>query len=100
MRKYFIMMIVRVACFVAAVAITPYGWHTWVLALGAVFLPYFAVVVANIGTERSSSGAEQPERALPAGGTTPVQPASNSPMTIRIQEQRPGGDDRTGGSRP
>ena len=51
MRKYFIMMSVRVVCFVLMVVITPYGWHTGILAVGAVLLPYLAVVVANVGSD-------------------------------------------------
>lgn len=45
-RRYVISMSIRMICFVAAVAVGP-GWLRWVLMVGAVFLPYFAVVFAN-----------------------------------------------------
>lgn len=58
MLKYVIMMGVRVACFVAMILVTPYGWYTWLFAAGAVFLPYIAVVVANVGQESRAAPAE------------------------------------------
>lgn len=45
-RRYVISMSIRMICFVAAVAVGP-GWLRWVLMVGAVFLPYVAVVFAN-----------------------------------------------------
>lgn len=50
---YIVAMTIRTACFVGAV-LAPSPWR-WVLAAGAVALPYFAVVVANAGRERSDS---------------------------------------------
>jgi membrane-associated phospholipid phosphatase len=44
-RAYLISMAVRTVCFLGAV-VTPSPWR-WGLALAAVALPYFAVVVAN-----------------------------------------------------
>ncbi len=76
MRKYFIMMSVRVLCFVLMVVITPYGWYTWVLAAGAIFLPYFAVVIANVAVSNANSRAIAPERSLPAAPTPPAEPTS------------------------
>ncbi len=58
MLKYVIMMGVRVACFVAMILVTPYGWYTWLFAAGAVFLPYIAVVIANVGQESPAAPAE------------------------------------------
>jgi hypothetical protein len=55
--------VIRVICIVLAVAV-PAGWITIVFVAGAVFLPYFAVVIANaqgVGTSRSkASSAEAP----------------------------------------
>jgi len=50
-RRYMVSMILRTVCFIGAVATT--GWLRWVLVAGAVLLPYFAVVVANAGRERT-----------------------------------------------
>jgi hypothetical protein len=85
MTKYFIMMSVRVACFVLMVVVTPYGWYTWVFALGAVVLPYIAVVVANVGSDTKPVVADSPERALPAAPASP--PVAQGPTVIRIDEQ-------------
>ena len=53
-RRYFISMMVRTACFIAAV-ITPSPFR-WIFLVGALLLPYFAVVIANAGRERSTPG--------------------------------------------
>ena len=48
-RKYFISMMIRTGCFIAAVFLpNPYRW---IAMIGAVTLPYIAVVVANAGRE-------------------------------------------------
>jgi len=47
-RRYLITMGIRMGCFALAVFIYPYGWHTAALAVGAVFLPWIAVVAANV----------------------------------------------------
>jgi len=81
MTKYFAMMSVRVVCFVLMVTITPYGWYTWVFAVGAIVLPYIAVVVANVASATREEGAVPPERALPASAGSPTPTG-----VIRIQE--------------
>jgi hypothetical protein len=45
MIKYTIAMTIRVACLILAMVIQ--GWLMWVFFAGAIFLPYFAVVLAN-----------------------------------------------------
>lgn len=50
-QAYLIAMTIRTACFLGAV-FSPSPWR-WILAVGAVVLPYFAVVLANAGRERS-----------------------------------------------
>jgi hypothetical protein len=52
--KYTIAMVIRVICIVLAVAI-PVSWFTLVFVAGAVFLPYFAVVIANAQGSGTSS---------------------------------------------
>ena len=44
-RRYLIQMSIRVVCFVGAVLLD--HWTRWLLLVGAVVLPYFAVVLAN-----------------------------------------------------
>lgn len=54
-RRYFISMMVRTACFILTVVLpNPYRWFA---LLGAVTLPYIAVVIANAGRETFSSGS-------------------------------------------
>lgn len=45
MQQYVVAMSIRTACVVLAVAL-PSPW-LWLAAIGAIFLPYFAVVLAN-----------------------------------------------------
>ena len=45
MVKYLIAMTIRVICIVLAIFVE--GWLMWVCFAGAIFLPYFAVVIAN-----------------------------------------------------
>ena len=56
-RRYLIMMAVRVVCFVTAVIVFAKGggWLTAIPAVGAIVIPYFAVVFANGGREPSST---------------------------------------------
>jgi hypothetical protein len=54
-RRYFISMMIRTACFILTVLLpSPYRWFA---LLGAVTLPYIAVVVANAGRETIAPGS-------------------------------------------
>ncbi len=79
------MMGIRVVCIILMVAITPYGWYTWVLGAGAVFLPYVAVVLANVASDVGGAEPENPERALPQRPSPATAPA-HAVDVIRIQE--------------
>jgi len=48
-RRYFISMMIRTFCFILAVVL-PSPWR-WVALIGAVTLPYIAVIAANAGPE-------------------------------------------------
>ena len=53
-KRYFISMMVRTLCFILTVILpSPFRWFA---LIGAVFLPYIAVVVANAGRETVSPG--------------------------------------------
>lgn len=56
-RRYLIMMGIRVVCFVVTVVLflNHGGWFTLLPAVGAIALPYFAVVVAN-SRQQAGSG--------------------------------------------
>jgi Protein of unknown function (DUF3099) len=52
-RRYLLMMSIRAICFVLAVClyVNHFGWLAAIPAVGAIFIPYFAVVFANGGRE-------------------------------------------------
>ena len=55
-RRYLIMMGIRLVCFVIAVVVfvNHGGWLAAIPAVGAIAIPYFAVVFANGGREPAS----------------------------------------------
>lgn len=55
-KRYAISMGIRTACFIGAVVAD--GWLRWVLLVGAAFLPYVAVVLANSGVRRRPGGGD------------------------------------------
>ncbi|MFN8169922.1 MAG: DUF3099 domain-containing protein [Candidatus Nanopelagicales bacterium] len=56
-RRYLWSMGIRTVCFVLAV-VSPSPWR-WVFVVGAVGLPYVAVVMANAGRERDRGDVTQ-----------------------------------------
>jgi hypothetical protein len=78
-KRYLIMMGIRLVCFVIAVVlfVNGAGWLTAIPAVGAIAIPYFAVVFANGG--REPSGRERfrayepklPARYEPPAGSQP-----------------------------
>ena len=55
-RRYLISMTIRTACVLLAIIVP--GWPRWAFLVGAVLLPYLAVVAAN--ARRSGRGAAAP----------------------------------------
>jgi hypothetical protein len=53
MVKYLIAMTIRVICIVSAIFVE--GWLMWLCFAGAIFLPYFAVVIANAQVSRAGT---------------------------------------------
>jgi Flp pilus assembly protein TadB len=58
--RYSVAMGVRVVCVV--LAIVTHGWLQLVAIIGAVVLPYFAVVVANVAVRRAAPDVLRPTR--------------------------------------
>ena len=56
-RRYLLMMGIRAVCFVIAVVLfmNHFGWLVAIPAIGAIFIPYFAVVYANGGREPNNT---------------------------------------------
>jgi hypothetical protein len=78
-RRYLLMMGVRAVCFVIAVVmfINHLGWLTVIPAVGAIFIPYFAVVFANGGREPNNTrGFMEYQPNLPAT-PDPGRPSEN-----------------------
>lgn len=70
--RYALMMGIRVVCLIVAV-IVPWPWIL-VPALGAIFLPYFAVLVANAAGSAGGRQVERPELQLTAAPHVPEEP--------------------------
>ncbi|WP_426624152.1 DUF3099 domain-containing protein [Leifsonia sp. McL0607] len=63
MIKYSVAMGVRIVCLIVALIV---GWPWAAIPLvGAIFLPYFAVVIANVGAEPHEAEAQRPGNILP-----------------------------------
>ena len=84
--RYLWTMGIRVLCFILMVVVQPYGWYTWVFGAGAIFLPYIAVVLANVGQEGKTQSAERPQRTLTAGTPAEAAPQTDGHPVIRISE--------------
>lgn len=55
-RRYLISMAIRSTCFVACIIAS--GWMRWTFFIGALVLPWFAVVIANAGRENAAGAAD------------------------------------------
>jgi hypothetical protein len=82
MIKYTIAMSIRVACIFAMLFVD--GWWLAVCAAGAIFLPYVAVVLANV------SGPSHTQEVLRPGGLVSQRPTDQAAPSPDAQP----GDDR------
>jgi hypothetical protein len=73
-RGYAISMSIRIACF--ALALVASGALRWFFVVGAVIIPYFAVVFANGGREPTSD----PPESLNRPTATELPPAPDAPV--------------------
>jgi len=79
-RRYLIMMAIRTVCFITAVLmfVNHLGWLTAIPLVGALVIPYFAVIFANGGREPGAArGFRQyqpnlPERYVPPDAGPPA----------------------------
>jgi hypothetical protein len=83
-RRYLIMMGIRAVCFIAAVVlfVNHAGWLTAIPVVGAIIIPYFAVIFANGGREPNvPRGFQGYEPSLPAmyTGQRPPGPGTAAP---------------------
>lgn len=92
-RRYLIMMAFRVVCFVVAVVLYAQGagWLAAIPAVGAIVLPYFAVVLANGGREPSNPrGFREYEPNLPALYTPPGRAPGDNLAAVPADRQETG----------
>lgn len=89
-RRYLVQMGIRVVCFLLAVLLWQHVplWVSLVLIVGAVVLPYIAVLFANAGRERRD---DAPPGVLPRAldAAPPVRPVA--PPPARPTDDPPGG---------
>ena len=98
MIKYSIAMSIRVVCIFCM--LFAQGWWLLVFAAGAVFLPYIAVVLANV------SGPTRNDTVLRPGGIVPVTPPQphggdqGAPMADGPDQAAPGTEAHDGPATP
>lgn len=80
-KVYLIQMGIRLVCFIAAIFFLTTGpaWLGWILAVGAVVLPYTAVVFVNAGPNRTPRDAQ----AYVSEGPATLPPAGDGPDDAR-----------------
>ena len=85
-KRYIYSMGLRTVCFVGAV-VAGGGWLMWAFLVGAIFLPYVAVVMANAGPGRNTDPAlrevgevarELPQTPPPTPAQPPIGPADGN----------------------
>ncbi|WP_285116650.1 DUF3099 domain-containing protein [Leifsonia sp. fls2-241-R2A-40a] len=69
MIKYSVAMSIRVVCLIVAVIVP--GWWAAVPLIGAIFLPYFAVVIANVSVDPRREEVQRPGNILPMAPPPP-----------------------------
>ncbi|MER1996450.1 MAG: DUF3099 domain-containing protein [Arthrobacter sp.] len=80
MVKYTVSMSIRMVCLFMLFFV--HGWMLWVVVAGAVVLPWFAVVIANGGSDSSNIGGDSPYQAAgPQELEARVSPAEDNPGT-------------------
>ena len=86
MIKYTVMMSIRVVCIVCL--LFAQGWWLAFFAVGAIVLPYIAVVVANVTTTRRGEEVVRPG-ILPIAPPTPAEPADGADEAERAEPAGP-----------
>jgi Protein of unknown function (DUF3099) len=91
-RRYLLMMGIRAVLFVIAVIlfVNHFGWLTAIPAVGAIFIPYFAVVFANGGREPNNTRGFMEYRPKLPATRDPAEPSSDGNATNGHGPARPG----------
>jgi hypothetical protein len=64
--KYAVTMTIRMVCLILMLFVQ--GWWLLVVGIGAVFLPYVAVILANAGGVIAGGDVRRPGALVPVGG--------------------------------
>ena len=93
-RRYLLMMGIRAVCFVIAVVmfVNHLGWLVVIPAVGAIVIPYFAVVFANGGREPSNTRGFLEYRPNLPTTRDPVGPSPGNEHRNGHRPARPGSD--------
>lgn len=86
MIKYSVSMGIRIVCL--GLLFVVHGWLLWVVIAGAVVLPYFAVIIANAGSDtRNMTASDAMIDALPVPVLEPPKPPVHheSPETTLLR---------------
>ncbi len=89
--RYLVQMGIRVVCILAAVLFAD-SWLFWVFVVGAVVLPYSAVIFANAGRDRVSYDTSPVTAAGPVelpASTGPAAGPTTAPGAGRVVEHQP-----------
>ncbi len=97
MIKYSVAMGIRVLCIISILFVP--GWWAVIPAIGAVFLPYFAVVIANVGADPRQADVQRPGNILPMTPSATAPGASGAPGEPGEPGQDDTGDEAEGEQR-
>lgn len=86
MKVYFIMMVIRFACVISLVWVR--GWWIILVAAGAIFLPYIAVLIANEAANSRGKVAEQPEQLQITGSEPEPEDPAQTVIVIDAPAER------------
>ena len=94
MVKYTVSMSIRMVCLLLLFVV--HGWMMWVVVVGAVVLPWFAVVIANGGSDSRNMSGDSPYEAAVPELEAHAAPAPDAPGTTVlsgeiIEDDGPGG---------
>ena len=78
---YFYLMLVRVAA-LGVFFVVP-GWWKLIPAFFAIFIPYFAVVIANVSPHQQPEGIESPNALPPGPSAAGPAPGTSAPPPDR-----------------
>jgi hypothetical protein len=94
-RRYLLMMGIRAVCFVIAVVmfVNHLGWLVVIPAVGAIAIPYFAVVFANGGREPGNTRGFLEYRPNLPTTRDPAGPSPGNEHRNGHRPARPGGSD-------